>query len=176
MLGIKAIQKFFWKKRCEAFQRGLLRYRHHRTDPEFIAGLMLYWAEGTKHQGASVSNSDPRLIRFMMKWFRRYYEISPIEFSIHLHLHTGQNENKMKRYWSDMTKVPLDNFHKSFVKPEGSGYRKNHLYNGTVKLRVKRKGSTYTLFEILGSLAAFLHASIGNTIKPEAWMKKLPYA
>ena len=178
LAGIKAIQNIFWGRRCEAFLSGVsLSNRLKKRDTRFIAGLMLYWAEGSKSSGgASIANSDPRIIKFMVRWFNEFFEIKPEEFTIHLHLHSGQDENKMKFYWSKITDVPLQNFCKSFVKPEGSGYRKNILYNGTVKLTVKRKGSTYLLFKILGGINGFLSLVINEPIKPENWMKRLPYA
>ncbi len=178
LAGIKAIQKMFWQRRCDAFMRGVARSGKNVTTSErFIAGLMLYWAEGNKgSHSAAVANSDPRVIRFMAQWFKEFFKVANHEFSIHLHLHTGQDENKIKEYWSKLTGVPIQNFGKSFVKPEGSGYRKNILYNGTVKLTVKRQGSTYLLFEILGSLSHFLNQVLGEPIRPESWMSKLPYA
>lgn len=176
--GIKAIQKMFWQRRCDAFMRGVARGEKKVTINErFIAGLMLYWAEGSKSKhSASIANSDPRVIRFMAQWFNEFFKVANHEFSIYLHLHTGQDENKIKEFWSKLTGIPIQNFGKSFVKPEGSGYRKKILYNGTVQLTIKRQGSTYLLFEILGGLSHFLNQVLEEPIRPEDWMSKLPYA
>ena len=178
LAGIKAIQNMFWRRRCEAFLGGAgLSNRLSGKDLRFIAGLMLYWAESDKASGgASISNSDPRVIKFMTLWFDEFFGMKNNQFTISLHLHSGQNENDMKLYWSKLTGVPLENFRKSFVKPEGSGYRKNILYNGTVKLTVRAKGSTYLLFKILGAINGFLNSVINEPVKPENWMSKLPYA
>ena len=47
--GIKAIQTMFWQRRCQAFLEGVaLSQKLGAKDPELFAGLMLYWAEGTK--------------------------------------------------------------------------------------------------------------------------------
>lgn len=174
--GIQAIQRMFWGRRCKAFQDGCRTIVKVSKSDQFIAGLMLYWAEGTKSNGAAISNSDPRVIRFMVRWFQRFFKIKPTSLSIHLHLHSGQNEVKMKEYWSKITGVPLTNFHKSFIKPEGSGYRKNILYNGTVKVRVKGVGSSYLLFRILGAIAEFLSKTVGGKPNPEQWMQRFPHA
>lgn len=172
--GIHAIQKMFWKKRCDAFEDGVRMtktIRNHR----FFSGLMLYWAEGDKTIHCAIANSDERIIRFMMQWFQDFYDIKPESMGIHLHLHSGQNEKKMKEYWSSLTGVPLQNFRKSFVKPEGSGYRKNILYNGTVKLH-PRGSSTYLLFKVLGAISAYLEETIREKEDIEKWIKRLPYA
>ncbi|MFH1098599.1 MAG: hypothetical protein V1723_01595 [Candidatus Uhrbacteria bacterium] len=175
--GIRAIQRMFWGRRTAAFARGAAMVKRINADSRFLAGLMLYWGEGHKSaHSASIANSDPRIIRFMVQWFRDFFGITSHELKIYLHLHSGQDENQMKRYWSRLTGVPIENFGKSFVKAEGSGYRKNVLYNGTVQLTVRCSGSTYLLFQILGAISGFLYQAIGESIRPEDWMEKSPYA
>lgn len=174
-LGIKAIQKMFWGKRCDAFQKGVKMAQNIR-DNEFIAGLMLHWAEGNKKNNAGIANSDARVIRLMVAWFEKYFHVKRASLTIHLHLHSGQDEEKMKKYWSTLTGVPRKNFIKSFIKPEGSGYRKNILYNGTVKLTPRGSGSTYLLFTILGCIAGYLERTLNERISIEEWIQRLPYA
>lgn len=140
---------------------------------EFIAGLMLYWAEGNKKVSCAITNPDERVIAFMVKWFQDYYSI-PSE-QIGLHLHSGQNEEKMKQYWSFITGVPKKNFIKSFIKPEGSGYRKNILYRGTVRV-FPRGASTYLLYTILGGIAAYIASTVGRPVCIEDWIEKPQYA
>jgi len=111
----------------------------------FLSGLMLYWAEGNKTLYPGIANSDPKLIRFMMKWLRKICSIPTENIKIHLHLHSGQNENKAKEYWSNITHLPLSRFGKSYIKKEGSGHRKNILYNGTAKISVYNKDLLYRI-------------------------------
>lgn len=119
-----------------------------------IAGAMLYWAEGSKSNGVAVTNSDPELIRFMMKWFRKICKISNERFKAHLHLHTGLNEEKAKKHWSKITKIPLKQFGKSYFKKEGTGHRKNKLYNGTLRIYI---GSEDLRHKILGWIEKIHH-------------------
>lgn len=174
--GLQAIQTIFWHKRCEAFQKGTVIAQELTGDTLFIAGLMLYWAEGSKSNGPGLANSDPNVIKFMTEWFEKFFQISKERMVIQLHLHSEQNETLMKSFWATLTGIPITNFHKSFIKSEGSGYKKNILYNGTAKLRIRGPGSTYLLFTILGGIAGFLHKTAGIEPNPEAWMHKLPYA
>ena len=101
--GIRTIHKNFWTKRCNAFNEGLLMIKKGKPDPDFIAGLMLYWAEGTKKKHAIITNSDKNMIRFMVKWFHKYYNISASSLTASLHLHSGQNEQEVIKYWSKIT-------------------------------------------------------------------------
>ena len=174
--GVIAIQKMFWAKRCEAFEKGLEFWKKFGTNTNFVAGLMLYWAEGTKTTNVAVINSDSEIIKFMVSWFDDFFQVSSQFLVVHLNLHSGQDELAIKKYWSELTGIRLENFKKSFIKPEGSGYRKKILYNGTVRLRIKGQGSTYKLFTIFGCLADFLHDTNGKSPNLEDRVKKLPYA
>ena len=65
------------------------------TEKEFwLAGLMLYWAEGTKRREVSISNSDPRMIAFIMRWFRKVCNVPEHRFRAQLHLHSGQTRKR----------------------------------------------------------------------------------
>lgn len=174
---IKVIQKNFWKKRCQSFFKGVQRVNTKLTKQErFFAGLMLYWAEGNKQHGAGLANSDPEMVIFIVQWFKEHFRLQPCDLAMYMHLHTGQNEEGVRYYWSNLTGIPLENFRKTFFKPEGSGYRKNKLHHGTVTVRAKGKGSTYLLFQILGAIAGVIHQSGGTAPQPENWMERLPYA
>lgn len=106
-----------------------------------IAGTMLYWAEGTKTKNTAVSNSNPMVIKFMVDWFKNVFNIAPESIKAHLHIHYGNDEQKIKKYWANLTGIPLSNFGKSFVKPKGTGHRTNILPNGVIKIRVSGTGT-----------------------------------
>lgn len=103
-----------------------------------LFGAALYWAEGTKGKNFEVTNSDPILIAFMVKWFKNIFGISPQRLKARLNIYPQQKERDVKRFWSSLTGIPLENFGKSFVKPRSKGYKKNNLYYGTIKITVSR--------------------------------------
>ncbi|MDP3901007.1 MAG: hypothetical protein Q8Q38_01550 [bacterium] len=111
-------------------------------DPLFLAGLMLYWAEGDKsdeNEQIKFTNSDPEMIRVMMCWFRKVCVVPEEKFRISLHVHELHCRSDMEDYWSRVTKVPLTQFHKTYIKQTSLRYRKNHLYNGTCAIRVSNR-------------------------------------
>jgi hypothetical protein len=122
----------------------------------WLAGLMLYWAEGDKTQKVGVANSDAQLVSLMMKWFRIYCGIAQERFRAHLHLHSGQNEQVIKRYWAGVTGLTLRQFGKSVVKSEGTGYRKNMLYRGTIKVQVADRNLLHRIHGWLEGCVAVL--------------------
>lgn len=111
-------------------------------DPFWTAGVTAYWAEGTKrHKSLRFSNSDPGMIRLFVGWVERYLDVRREELTVHLHLHGGQDDSERRAFWSKATGIPLANFRKTYFKSEGTGHRKNVLYNGTATIRVRRSGA-----------------------------------
>lgn len=101
-----------------------------------LFGVAIYWSEGSKTKHFEVTNSDPRLIAFMVEWFRTIFNISSKQMKAHLNIYKQQDEKKLKRFWSELTGIPVGNFGKSFIKPPNKGYKKNTLYYGTIKVRI----------------------------------------
>lgn len=101
-------------------------------------GAALYWAEGNKTKNFAITNSDPALIAFMTHWFKEMFDISPTMLKAHLNIYSQQNETKVKRFWSEITGIPVKNFGKTFIKPTGKGFKKNNLYYGTIKVYVPK--------------------------------------
>jgi len=69
-------------------------------DPFWIAGVVMYWAEGTKAKPRlELTNSDPRALKLFISWTRRFH--SPeAEFVLDLHLHEGNDETEARRFWA----------------------------------------------------------------------------
>ncbi|MDD2758576.1 MAG: hypothetical protein PHD72_04415 [Patescibacteria group bacterium] len=108
----------------------------------FLPGLMIYWAEGDKttaNEMVKVSNSDPAMIKFMMRWFREICKVPEDKFRIALHIHSLHCNGDTKEFWANVTRVPLIQFHKTQIKQTTLKHRKNPLYNGTCSIRVYDK-------------------------------------
>jgi len=108
------------------------------ADPRWVAGVVLYWAEGGKSRNDfKVANADPRALKLFIRWVRTY--INPeAEFSLHLHLHEGNNDDAAKAHWREVLDLPHANFYRTFVKPRGTGQRKNLLEQGICSVKVRR--------------------------------------
>ena len=109
--------------------------------PLFLSGLLLYWAEGDKHQKEMVrfTNSDPAMIMLMMKWFRQICKVPNHKFRIALHIHNLHISDNVKGYWAKITDIPVNQFYKIYIKKSSLRYKRNILYNGTCKIIVGNK-------------------------------------
>jgi len=101
-------------------------------------GVALYWAEGSKTQMFKMTNSDPNLILFWVKWLNKILNIPAKQLKARLNIYPQQNERKIIKFWSDLTGIPVNNFGKSYVKPISSNYKKNNLYYGTIRIDVPK--------------------------------------
>lgn len=103
-----------------------------------LAGAFLYWAEGSKTNGFSFTNSDPYLMIFMIDWLKKVFGIFPKNLKAWLNIYSQQNDLEIKQFWSQITGIPVENFGKSFIKPSNKGFKKNNLYYGTIKIAVPK--------------------------------------
>lgn len=119
-------------------QEGIKEIGNLSKRDKFIAGVAMYFAEGSKgDKNVSFSNSDPLSIKFMVDWLRYYCNVPKKKIRINLYIHDNLNENKAKKFWSELIKIPLDQFGKSYiVKNDPSRFRKTkHIY-GILRITV----------------------------------------
>ncbi len=109
----------------------------HIDDAFFVNGVALYWGEGAKTLNrCSLTNADPGVLRAFVAWIRSYVD-ADAEFVLSLHLHEGNDESASRRFWRTETGLPDSPFTKTFIKPRGTGHRKNHLEHGICRVRVR---------------------------------------
>lgn len=133
-------------------------------------GASLYWAEGAKGGCFAITNSDPHLILFIVKWINKILNIQPNQLKAWLNIYPQQNDSEIKGFWSQLTGIPIKNFGKSHVKAFSSGYKKNNLYYGTIKVTIPR--STNIKHQIFGWIRAVLEETELETMRvKQRWEK-----
>ena len=131
-----------------------------------LFGVALYWAEGSKTNGLNITNSDPCLILFFVKWIEKIFNIPPEELKAWLNIYPQQNDTDIKQFWSELTGIPIDRFGKSFVKPSTKNYKKNNLYYGTIKVRVpKGTDMRYKIFSWINAALKDINTGVRSTQK-----------
>jgi len=115
-----------------------------------IIGSMLYWAEGRKRgkQTVGFSNSDPLMVKIMMRFFREVCNVLESRFRGHIHIHSHLNVEIAEKYWSDISLIPRKQFYKTYSKPSISSKGKmDSLPYGTFDIYV---GDTKLFLTIMG--------------------------
>ena len=113
----------------------------------FLTGLSLYWAEGfksTREGRLGFCNSDPRMIRFIIKWFEKALEIKKEDFILRTEFNQSHKDRteEIKKYWSKMIRVPLEQFEKPYYHRSAwlREYPNRNDYFGVLRIRVRRSG------------------------------------
>lgn len=113
----------------------------------WLIGTALYWAEGTKEKEHGhlvvLGNSDPYLVNLFIKWLIKTCKIPKenIYFRIYLHESTEKRLLEVRKYWSEITGFPIENFQKvTWKKHKINTKRKNigENYYGLLKIGVRR--------------------------------------
>ena len=83
-----------------------------------IAGLFLYWGEGSKRLNGSVfiNNTDPNFLKFALYWYVKGLRIPKEKIKVDLHLYSDMNIQEEISFWSKALKLPVLQFRKPYIK------------------------------------------------------------
>ncbi|TSC83294.1 MAG: hypothetical protein G01um101419_48 [Parcubacteria group bacterium Gr01-1014_19] len=115
----------------------------------WLAGVMLYWAEGSKEKKHNIgqplcfNNSDPRMIKFFVKWLIEIIEVDPNDIKFSIYIHKDADAKKALSFWSKTLSCDKSTIPVYFKKPKHKTNRRNtgEGYNGLLRVGV-RKSST----------------------------------
>lgn len=88
----------------------------------FIAGIFLYWGEGSKTQSTelSLSNTNPAIIIFFMKWVESTFKISKDQLRFTMHFYKDTDIKKETSFWVKTLGVKEEQFSKPYIKVSSS--------------------------------------------------------
>lgn len=84
----------------------------------FLAGLFLYWGEGSKSRitDITVSNTDPAMIKFFIQWLIISLKVPKTKFHVELHLYKDMNIEKEINFWTTTLNLPKNQFIRPYIK------------------------------------------------------------
>ncbi|MBK3630614.1 hypothetical protein JHN59_38645 [Streptomyces sp. MBT49] len=121
----------------------------------FIAGIALYWAEGTKdkpyarRESVTFVNSDPGVIQLYMAWLN-LLGVEPARLTYRVMIHMTADVEGAIRYWADLAGVDASDFQKTTIKKHNpKTLRKNvgDNYRGCLVIRVAKGADLYRRIE-----------------------------
>ena len=105
-----------------------------------IAGVMLYWAEGTlKGNTVDFANSNPQMIKIFLKFLRDICGIIEERLRIYLYAYSYQDIEAVKLYWHKITKIHLNQFTKPYVRKDNPNFSQRKLPYGLIHIRYNDK-------------------------------------
>ena len=119
-----------------------------------IVGITIWWNQGTKMYRdkrwkntaiypVDVSSSNPDVIRSFLNFLRIDIGVTEDRLKAQIQIHVGENQEEALRYWSRATKIPLERFTKTIIRPKSS---REGSRLGTCKVRYTDK-ETYLKLE-----------------------------
>jgi hypothetical protein len=137
------------------------RRRARRRDPGFVAGCMLYWAEGSKDRNQlQFSNADPVMARFFVDFLKTYFGLSGDEIRITCHLYADHLEKQaeVEKHWLDALGLPTESLRKSVVNVYSKYSKRKRIGNlpfGTCRVVVSRTWVIQTIYGAIQELGGF---------------------
>lgn len=97
---------------------------------------IFFWTEGGKFTDSYLyfMNSDPKMIEVFMKLLRRSFDLDEKKLRALVHIHNYHNDQEVKVFWSKLTKIPLSQFNKSYLK-QNTKKRIRDGYQGCLRIR-----------------------------------------
>jgi transposase-like protein len=136
-------------------------------DPLFVAGCMLYWAEGSKHRNSlRFSNSDPEMVRFFVTFLRECFDVdeAAIRLTCNLFADHLERQHEIEQFWLDLAGLPRSCLCKSTVNvysKYSQKKRQNKLPFGTCRIVVSRTRVVQGIFGGIQEIGGFTR---------EAWL------
>jgi transposase-like protein len=129
-------------------------------DPLFVAGCMLYWAEGAKHRNSlKFTNADPEMVRFFISFVRTFdVEDDAIRLTCNLFADHVDRQREIEQFWLDVAELPRSCLCKSSVNvysKYSQKKRRNKLPYGTCRISVCRTWLAQTIFGAIQELGGF---------------------
>ena len=113
-----------------------------------IAFTALYWGEGSKKKRKLfIINSDPEMIKFLFKVFRKLFKVEDNRFilAVGINISHKKRDDEIKNYWSKITGIPKSQFRKTiFVKAKNKkNYRNFPNYYGMLRINIAKSIDIY---------------------------------
>ena len=99
-----------------------------------IAFAMLYLGEGAKNSTTSIANSDPKVLKFILKVLAINYGVTKNDVRCELHLRADQDPEELKSYWSSELGIPLSRFRGAYIDQRSAGRPTYDHYMGVCVL------------------------------------------
>jgi hypothetical protein len=139
VLGTEASKITRAKRKEVDIQRFIHSVRDFFEDPFFVAGIMLYEAEGAKSTECKFSNSDYRLISFFIRFIEKYTFLrrdKDVTFELYIHENRANDLDRIKRFWSAKIDIPIGKLRVYWKRNKVVGRKENINYVGQIMVRV----------------------------------------
>lgn len=124
-----------------------------------LAGIMLYWGEGSKTGNeVGFSNSNPEMIKVFLLFLIKICGVEEKRIKLIIHMYPDQDRHHLENFWSAVTKIDKKMFYRTYVHKGKLGTYKNKSKYGTV-------GIKYCDKKLLGLILSWIDEYKDNFLK-----------
>ena len=100
----------------------------------WVAGLMLYWAEGAKAQPEKIdfANSDPKMCVLFLRMLREIYQINESRLRCFLYCYSNQDPLQLMYFWSNLLSIPTSKFFQPYIRHDFNVNKVGKMSKGLV--------------------------------------------
>jgi transcriptional regulator with XRE-family HTH domain len=127
----------------------------------FVAGCMLFWAEGARARNAVIfTNSDPEMMRLFARFLRSCYRVPDDRFAVTCNLFADhlERQREIETFWLETLGLPSSCLRKSTVNvysKHSQKKRRNKLPYGTCRLVVCDTAIVQSIYGAIQEYAGF---------------------
>ena len=145
------------QKFIKVYDACLAKLANTSHDAFYVAGLALYLAEGSKTNPYKtvLANTDPRIIKFFVKWSAEFMNVPKEKMRAQLHLYQTMDIEKERNFWKNELGFSNSQFYKSYISKnaQGSFTYKESFRHGTCSLYY---GGGEKKQELMAAIQAFI--------------------
>lgn len=131
----------------------------------WMLGIGLYLGEGAKaYEHTRIINSDPKIIKTAIRWFRESCDIKNKNFTLTIHTYPDNNIEKTLDYWSKVTGITRSQFRKTQIdrRTNKSRLRRGKLPYGTAQLTVIANGEKECGVDLHRRIMGWIEATLNQ--------------
>lgn len=147
---------------------GRKRFKSISDSEFFVAGIALYWGEGSKKKREFyICNSDPNLVRFMILWLKRFFGvgIDRLKAVVGINEIHRERDEIVKKYWSQITGIPLSQFRRTSFKKSKvhKVYENFNDHYGTLAVHILKGCDFY--YKMLGLITGLSEIKLNKRVR-----------
>lgn len=129
-------------------------FDRYASDPQFHAGIVMYWAEGSKTDKRwSIINTDADVIDLMVKWLRTYLNVPGDDIQYRLFIHRPYADLRCEDWWRKRLGVSQERFQKTVYKETQHKTKKKAGHHGCLRIEVSKSTKIFWMMKVFRNLA-----------------------
>jgi len=124
------------------------KYLSNEEEKLKIAGIMLYWGEGSQWSGETIvdfANSNPVMIKVFLNFLRKICGIDEKKMKVYLYCYGNQDIYKLINYWRKVTGINKSQFTKPYVRSDYRSDKSGKMQYGLIHIRYYDKKLLLTI-------------------------------